>query len=131
MWAFGVVMYEILEGKLPYYLLQNSEVPKFVCDGGSLEIPTHLHFPELWNIAKRCLERDPSKRPSFDELFQEIEQLEAQLDQSNPYGQAKKVSVNNNSNNSNASVSYQQTSFSSNNSSSNTPYSTSNYHSNE
>lgn len=48
-----------------------------------MEAPTRFNFPELWELATRCMSVDASKRPTFDELFLEIEELERKLDPNN------------------------------------------------
>jgi len=81
-WSFGVVLYEIMEGKLPYFNLENSEVAHFVCFGGRLEEPTRIRCPELWMIAIRCFQMEPRMRPSFQELFADLSKVEAKLTES-------------------------------------------------
>jgi len=82
-WAFGVVLYEMMEGRLPYFKLKNSEVIEFICNGGLLEQPNRINCPELWNIALQCFQMEPSDRPTFHQLFTELSDLESKLSGAN------------------------------------------------
>lgn len=78
-WSFGVVIYEMMQGGLPYPSLMNAEVTNLVCNGGTLDPPKRIESPELWAIALKCMQMDPEQRPTFHQLFNDLANLETQL----------------------------------------------------
>lgn len=79
-WSFGVVLWEIAEGKRPYPDLSNSEVINAVCDHGvRLPKPQRVEIPdELYKLMLRCWDSEPEKRPSFNDIYSELCKLETQ-----------------------------------------------------
>ncbi len=70
-YAFGVVAYQILTGELPYS-------GKDVFDTFSKKIRLDAHCPSIFNpiiptrisaMISKCLSRDPSKRPTIEEIL--------------------------------------------------------------
>ena len=77
-WAFGITMWEILNDcKFPYYdIPEDKEVITFVLGGGRLTAPPKC--PDiLWNLMQECWQAQPSKRPSFSELFNTFALIES------------------------------------------------------
>jgi len=69
-WAYGVVVWEILERALPYsnYATQQ-EVIVAVLRGERLPKPTRILYPDvLDDIMKLCFRAKPSERPTFEEI---------------------------------------------------------------
>jgi len=79
-WSFGVVMWEMIEAKTPWYDKQNSEVLDLVCNQqqylpkpkATFEYPAN----EVYALMVQCWQFDPNLRPSFDDLFFKLEKLE-------------------------------------------------------
>jgi len=69
-WSFGVVLWEILELKTPYYeILSNEEVmEKLTSRKLTLLTPKRICNPELATIIDLCLHFDASQRPTFKEV---------------------------------------------------------------
>ncbi len=71
--AVGVVLWELLEIKTPYFdVLSNKTVAKEVMQGTlSLSKPTRIAYPDdLDVIMESCLNFKPSQRPTFEVTFQ-------------------------------------------------------------
>ena len=58
--AFGVVLYELITGKHPF---GNGSLPSSIARmlAGDPDVPANMP-PGIWNVIKRCLERDPESR---------------------------------------------------------------------
>jgi serine/threonine protein kinase len=72
-WSFGVTCWEIYSFALdPYYVVpSNPEVIAFVMGGGRLEKPSNCH-PGVWRVIGSCWNKQPSSRPSFEQLMDDI-----------------------------------------------------------
>ncbi|XP_050419829.1 fibroblast growth factor receptor 3-like [Adelges cooleyi] len=71
-WSFGVLMWEIVTlGSTPYCTMGAREVMRRVRDGYRLDKPAHCRS-ELFRVIAKCWAADPSKRPTFAELKQEL-----------------------------------------------------------
>jgi len=77
-WSFGVVLWEIAEGKRPYTELSNSEVIKAVCDKGvRLPRPERVEIPnELWDLMNHCWDSESQNRPTFNQIYSELCKIE-------------------------------------------------------
>lgn len=66
----GVVMYEIFENKLPYFLItNNAEVKKKVMEGLELERPNSIEISdELHEMMRKCMEKNAENRITFDKI---------------------------------------------------------------
>jgi len=83
-WSFGVVLWEMLEGKMPFWEMSNSEVMLHVCTKKQfLNPPTkRFEYPEELNaMMLACFQFKPEARPSFEDLFIQLEDIEKQLKQ--------------------------------------------------
>jgi len=81
-WSFGVVVWEILECEKPFHeISSNNDVMRKVCNEGfRLERPTRIEIPDrLWEIVQSCWLVDPKQRPTFQELYKQLGELEATL----------------------------------------------------
>ncbi len=75
-WALGVILYQMLTGRLPFHSESNSEVFRLVVDheppAPSAIMPRSDR--DLETLCLRCLEKDPSRRlSSAGELAEELE----------------------------------------------------------
>ncbi|XP_034919535.1 serine/threonine-protein kinase STY46 isoform X1 [Populus alba] len=74
--SFGIVLWELLTGELPYEHLSPLQAAVGVVQQGLRPpIPSHSH-PELADLLKRCWQRDPFLRPEFSEILELLQQLE-------------------------------------------------------
>lgn len=66
-WSFGVIMYEMLHGKNPYYYAKHIQELRIYME--SREIIYDDFSPVCINLLKSILEHDPIKRISWDSFF--------------------------------------------------------------
>ncbi len=74
-YSFGVIMSEISTGKPPFYNRSHDEnLARQICEEGLRpEINKDITPIIYFNLARRCLDADPSKRPTFIELEETLE----------------------------------------------------------
>ncbi|CAH1771082.1 14723_t:CDS:1, partial [Entrophospora sp. SA101] len=73
-YSFGVIMTEMTTGKPPFYNITHDEkLAEEICMGLRPEINKNATSPIYFQLAKRCLDADPTKRPTFDELHDTLE----------------------------------------------------------
>ncbi|MED6106355.1 hypothetical protein PIB30_004130 [Stylosanthes scabra] len=69
-YSFGIVLWELLTGKLPYEHLSPLQAAVGVVQKGLRpKIPRHTH-PMLVELLNRCWHQDPSSRPNFSEILE-------------------------------------------------------------
>lgn len=73
-WALGIILYQTMYGVFPFYNVPGGKQSK-VLALISLEHPVEFEEkanmdPELLDTMKLCLEKDPTKRPSVEELLE-------------------------------------------------------------
>ncbi|KAG6774776.1 hypothetical protein POTOM_022145 [Populus tomentosa] len=74
--SFGIVLWELLTGKLPYEHLSPLQAAVGVVHQGLRpSIPSHSH-PKLAELLERCWQQDPSLRPDFSEILELLQQLD-------------------------------------------------------
>ncbi|XP_067042734.1 fibroblast growth factor receptor 4-like [Acropora muricata] len=75
-WSFGVVLWEIVTlGERPYRGVRGLlELHDLLQDGVRLEKPRHCS-QELYDIMLSCWEKCPDDRPTFEELFQILQEI--------------------------------------------------------
>mmetsp|Transcript_26263 Transcript_26263/g.36986 ORF Transcript_26263/g.36986 Transcript_26263/m.36986 type:complete len:245 (-) Transcript_26263:67-801(-) len=81
-WSFGVLMWEVIQGTIPYLPMNNQEVIDFVCVKKQiLPPPTRIENlpPEIYECMKSCWAYSAGNRPSFAGIFQSLKELENEL----------------------------------------------------
>ncbi|KAJ4702200.1 putative Protein kinase [Melia azedarach] len=77
--SFGVLLWELLTGKLPYEDLTPLQAAVGVVQKGLRPtIPQHTH-PKLVDLLKRCWQQDPLLRPEFSEIVELLQHLAQRL----------------------------------------------------
>ncbi|TYJ10108.1 hypothetical protein E1A91_A11G185800v1 [Gossypium mustelinum] len=73
--SFGISLWEILTGELPYGLLTPLQAAVAVVQKNLRPtIPKHTH-PRLRELLERCWLQDPSQRPNFSEIIDILKQI--------------------------------------------------------
>ncbi|KAI4317000.1 hypothetical protein L6164_024915 [Bauhinia variegata] len=73
--SFGIVLWELLTGKLPYEHLSPLQAAVGVIQKGLRpKIPRHTHS-ELVELLRQCWRQDPSLRPEFAEILEFLQRL--------------------------------------------------------
>lgn len=78
-WSFGITMWEIVSrGRTPYPGVHNHELLDLLLVGHRLKAPEDCD-PKLWEVMYSCWERQPTQRPAFRELADELKALLSEL----------------------------------------------------
>lgn len=73
--SFGILLWELLTGKLPYeYLTPLQAAVGVVQKGLRPTIPKNTH-PKLAELLERCWQQDPALRPDFSEIILILQQI--------------------------------------------------------
>ncbi|XVF59855.1 hypothetical protein PTKIN_Ptkin07bG0309200 [Pterospermum kingtungense] len=73
--SFGIALWELLTGELPYALLTPLQAAVGVVQKGLRPtIPKHTH-PRLGELLERCWQQDPTQRPNFSEIIDILQQI--------------------------------------------------------
>ncbi|XP_021810438.1 serine/threonine-protein kinase STY46-like [Prunus avium] len=77
--SFGVVLWELLTGKLPYeYLTPLQAAVGVVQKGLRPTIPKNTH-PKLVELLEKCWRQDPALRPDFSEIIEMLQPLAKEI----------------------------------------------------
>ena len=78
-YAFGMVIYEVLSGRVPFSQLKHYTVIRKVMDGERPERPRGaegaLFTDELWHMVTQCWATQPESRPSVAAVLECLERV--------------------------------------------------------
>ena len=82
-WAFGVLIWEVLDGceaSVPYGDVVDDDAVVTGVVRGSLKLSRPKKASKaLWRVAQRCMQQDPSERPSFQDVSKMLDDLRATI----------------------------------------------------
>ncbi|GMP64376.1 hypothetical protein CsSME_00025685 [Camellia sinensis var. sinensis] len=73
--SFGVVLWELLTGKLPYEYLTPLQAAVGVVQKGLRPTIPNNTLPKLAELLERCWQQDPTLRPDFCEIIDILQQI--------------------------------------------------------
>jgi len=77
-YSFGVIMWEVITRECPFEGMNQIQVAMRVLnEGRTVEVPEwcRMGSPRVAGIVEGCLENDPRKRPSFEEILRVLEDV--------------------------------------------------------
>ncbi|XP_058213886.1 serine/threonine-protein kinase STY46-like [Rhododendron vialii] len=78
--SYGIVMWELLTGKIPYeYLTPLQAAVGVVQQGLRPTIPKNAH-PKLAELLRKCWQQDPTSRPDFSEITEILQQIAKEVE---------------------------------------------------
>lgn len=87
-WSFGVVLYEMFTGQLPFDGKDNAQITQAVLAGKVTPLASHPNAPKsktLERIIERTLQTELDKRCShIGELFPDLQRLQSELNEAQP-----------------------------------------------
>lgn len=69
-WSLGITAIELAYGEAPYQRLHPLKVMKIIIEKDPPRIDRRKWAAEFVNLVESCLQKDPKKRPTMDEIFQ-------------------------------------------------------------
>jgi serine/threonine protein kinase len=73
--SFGILLWELLTGKIPYeYLTPLQAAVGVVQKGLRPTIPKHTHA-KLSELLQKCWQQDPALRPDFSEILETLQRI--------------------------------------------------------
>lgn len=76
-YALGMVIYEVLSGRIPFYQYPNFVIPGKVVEGERPERPQDMEgvwFTDgVWEVLERCWTPQPRNRPNIEDVLQCLE----------------------------------------------------------
>ena len=77
-YSFGMMLYEIVTGKLALRNLNQIQLPALLSRGRRPEIPTTV-IPFTKGLIESCWSQDPAQRPSFGEIYDSLQKVHFRL----------------------------------------------------
>ena len=78
-YAFGVMLWEIFTGEIPFHRYDVPEIRQRVCSGKRPAIPSYGLSPRLVRLINSCWDQNPEDRPTFTNIVDELYELEKEI----------------------------------------------------
>lgn len=78
-YAYGILLYELVSQTRPFDGMAGDEIKEFVVKGGRPRLPFDLN-PRLRKLIEECWDANPEKRPTFVDIVQRFQSLSTLLD---------------------------------------------------
>ncbi|VFQ60404.1 unnamed protein product [Cuscuta campestris] len=88
--SFGILMWELLTGKLPYEHLTPLQAAVGVAQKGLRPIVPVSTHPLVADLIKRCWDEDPSLRPEFSEITKDLQNILNMVEEQEEESEKKK-----------------------------------------
>ncbi|KAF9789502.1 kinase-like domain-containing protein [Thelephora terrestris] len=73
--SFGMIVFEVFSGNVPFHEIQVSEVPRAIMNKERPKRPTHLGLTEsLWGLVQKCWNDAAEGRPEMKDVIELLEQ---------------------------------------------------------
>jgi serine/threonine protein kinase len=86
-YAFGVILWEMLTGNIPYNDRSVAQITGIVGYCGDKLVPPNKTNKQFKKIINNCMLYEPQRRPAFDDIVKYFEKVEKQpkFSNSNPF----------------------------------------------
>ncbi|CAL5040804.1 unnamed protein product [Urochloa decumbens] len=90
--SFGIVLWELLTGKIPYEFLTPLQAAIGVIEEGLRPVIPRGTNPKLAQLLEKCWQQNPTSRPDFTEILQTLNEIaeEVSMDPNKPHKEKEK-----------------------------------------
>lgn len=83
-YAYGMVLFELLTGELPFAGLQQVDIVRAVGNGERPSIPEKYRSEAIVQLIEECWRQNPEDRPTFKEIYQQFDKGLVSFPESDP-----------------------------------------------
>jgi len=79
-YSFGIIMWELISGMMPYRDLRYAEVMKAIVVDDKRPVFESSTPSDYVALAKKCWDRDPANRPSYEDVLCELDKMSSDIE---------------------------------------------------